>query len=79
MGPLIFCSTCNAELSKAAKIVNELKKEKLKSITLEELQAMDEQQLLGDTLHGVMNKLGLGLCCRTIISSHIDITSQIYN
>lgn len=79
MGPLTFCSSCGAELSKSAKIIAEMKKTKLKDIELEELLSADEQTLMKNTLFEIMNELQLGLCCRMMLCSHIDITNQIYN
>lgn len=79
MGPLNFCTTCNAELTKAVRIVEFHKKDKLQNIDLEELYTISEEHLLNNTLFGLFNKLELGLCCRTMISSHLNITSQIYN
>lgn len=79
MGPLNFCTTCNAELTKAAKIVEHHKSKTLGNVNLENLHTLDEEYLLGNTLFGLFNKLELGLCCRTMISSHLNITSQVYN
>lgn len=79
MGPLIFCSTCGAEIAVASKIINEYKKDKLSVIKLEQLEAYDERQLLKDTLGGIMDDMKIDFCCRVVINSYIDITSQVYN
>ena len=79
MGPLTFCSTCGAELAVASKIISEYKKSKLTNINLEEINTYDERQLLKNTLGGLMDEMKLDFCCRVMINSYVDITSQVYN
>lgn len=79
MGPLCFCNSCGTELAVPWKIINATKAEKLQNVDLEKLCTFDQESLLGNSMKPLMDDLQLALCCRTVIKSYVDMTSEICN
>lgn len=76
-GPLIYCTSCTRELTKARIIVNSLKEEKLSSEEVNVLLASDQDKLLNNSVAKVYEDLKLNLCCRMCMSN-VDYTPDIY-
>ena len=76
-GPLIYCTSCTRELTKARIIINSLKEKQLSSEEINILLATDQDKLLNNAIAQVYEDLKLNLCCRMSMSN-VDFTPDIY-
>lgn len=79
MGPLTYCNSCGSELHNEVKIINSMRDAKLKDVVLEEIATFSQDQLLEGTLVKIMDKLNMPVCCRMVVLSYVDLTSEMCN